>query len=154
MDLRKLFLDKTDHTGIQFFRYLFVGGIAFAADFGTLAILVELFGMRERELLAAAIAFVVGLTVNYLISTMWIFKKSAISNRAVEFVIFALIGVVGLGINEAIIWLFQEVLSKKMILGPLLHADQYYLAGKIISTAVVFLWNFIARKWILFNKKG
>jgi hypothetical protein len=38
-----LFMDKTDNTSLQFFRSLFVGGIATVADMGVLAILTKLF---------------------------------------------------------------------------------------------------------------
>ena len=41
--LKKLFVEKTDDTLIQFFRSLFVGGIATIADMGALAVAVECF---------------------------------------------------------------------------------------------------------------
>ena len=47
---------------------------------------------------------------------------------------------VGLGLNELIMYLGCEKLQ--------LH----YMVAKLISTAVVFFWNFFARKFILFNK--
>jgi putative flippase GtrA len=53
--------------------------------------------------------------------------------------IFAVIGLVGLGLNEGIIWSFTD----------LVHF--HYLISKIISAIVVFFWNFFARKKILFS---
>ncbi|MHB1484728.1 MAG: GtrA family protein [Saccharofermentanales bacterium] len=153
MNVKELFLYETDKTSVQFFRYLFVGGIAFAADFGTLAFLVEVSGFRDMELQAAAIAFIIGLTVNYLISKYWIFKNHRITNKVIEFAIFALIGLVGLGINELIILFFQKVLSEYLVFGNLISAKQYYLIGKVFSTVIVFVWNFAARKIILFRVK-
>ena len=90
-------------------------------------------------LLSAALAFLMGLTVNYLLSTCWVFDKSRISNVWAEFAVFALIGVVGLGLNELIIYLCTGVWG------------MWVMLSKIISTGIVFFWNFFARKYILFR---
>ena len=149
MKIKELFTGETDNTFIQFFRYLFVGGFAFVVDYGTLMLLVEVFGFNAK--LAAVIAFILGLAVNYILSTLWIFKSSKIGNRLAEFAAFALIGVIGLGINELIIWLFDDVIAPRKPLS-FIPEDKYYLIGKLVSTAVVFVWNFAARKFIIFNK--
>ena len=135
--LKIVFVDKTNNTLIQLFRYLFVGGVAFIADISTLALLTEKFAVHY--LLSAGVAFLVGLTVNYLISIYWIFPKSSLSNRSAEFAVFAAVGVIGLGLNEAAMWIFTDTLSF------------HYMASKVISTAVVFFWNFIARKILLYR---
>ena len=96
--------------------------------------------------------FVAGLLVNYVLSTFWIFKKSKIKNRLAEFAAFAAVGVVGLGINAAIIWFFKDILASKLIFGTLLPQDKYYLVGKLVSTVIVFIWNFAGRKFIIFDK--
>lgn len=151
MKLKSLFVGDTNNTFIQFFRYCFVGGLAFLVDFGAIYFFVEV--LRFDQIAAATIAFVEGLIVNYLLSTFWIFKNSKIKNPLAEFLAFALIGVIGLGINAAIIWLFRDVLAPMHLFGSILPADKYYLAGKLVSTVIVFLWNFIARKVFLFGKK-
>lgn len=149
MKLKDLFVGETNQGTVQFFRYFFVGGLAFVADYGTMALLVEVFSCDE--LIAGAAAFILGLIVNYLLSTFWVFRHSRVGNKAAEFLLFALIGVIGLGINEAIIWLFRDVLAARHLFGDLIAADKYYLVGKLVSTVVVFLWNFFARKFFLFD---
>ncbi|SDB12270.1 Putative flippase GtrA (transmembrane translocase of bactoprenol-linked glucose) [Ruminococcaceae bacterium FB2012] len=151
MKIKELFSGETDNTFIQFFRYLFVGGFAFVVDYGTLMLLVEVFGFNAK--LAAVVAFILGLIVNYILSTLWIFKNSKIGNRLAEFAAFAVIGVIGLGINELIIWLFDDVIAPRKPL-DFIPEDKYYLIGKLVSTAVVFIWNFAARKFIIFNKNS
>ena len=138
VSLQSLFTGKTSDTLVQLFRYAFVGGLAFIVDYSTLWILTEVFGVHY--LLSAAISFILGLTTNYLLSTLWVFSDSRLENRWAEFAVFALIGVVGLGLNELIMWTGTDVMH--------LH----YMLSKIISTAIVFFWNFFARKFILFNK--
>ena len=130
--------EPTDNGWIQLFRYTFVGGVAFLADFGLLAGLTELAGLNY--LLSAALSFIVGLTVNYLLSVQWVFASRKLADRRAEFLLFALIGVVGLGLNELFLWLFTEFVG------------WYYLVSKIVATVIVFFWNFLARRIILFRK--
>lgn len=133
-----MFKDKTSNTFIQLFRYGFVGGIAFLVDFVFLYCLTEFVGLPY--LVSAAISFILGLVTNYLLSTVWVFNQRVVTNRSKEFIVFSVIGIIGLGFNELIMWFGSSVL-------PL-----YYLLSKIISTVFVFFWNFFARKYILFNK--
>lgn len=151
LKIKELFSGETDNTFIQFFRYLFVGGFAFVVDYGVLMLLVEVFDFNAT--LAAVISFTLGLAVNYILSTLWIFKNSKINNRLAEFIAFALIGVIGLGINELIIWLFDDVIAPHQPLS-FIPQDKYYLIGKLLSTVIVFIWNFAARKFIIFNKNN
>lgn len=80
MQLRALFVEKTDNPFLQLFRYVFVGGIAAVFDFGTLYLLDEF--CRIHHLLAAAVAFLVGVTVNYLISKQFVFTQKKASPGA------------------------------------------------------------------------
>lgn len=135
--LDKLLKAPTDNIVIQLFRYLFVGGTAFVVDFGLLAALTELCGVPYQ--LSACISFIGGLCVNYILSIKWVFDSSARTRgeSITEFISFALVGVVGLGLNALIMWLFTEKI--------MLH----YLVSKIISTIIVFAWNFLARRSLI-----
>ena len=102
---KKIFYGASDNLLIQFVRYFFVGGFAFIVDFGLLYILTEYAGLHY--LLSATLSFIAGLVVNYIISCIWVFNNSKFRNRIVEFLFFAAIGVVGLGFNDLLIWLFR-----------------------------------------------
>ena len=133
----RLLKGRTDTTSIQLFRYTFVGGLAFIVDFGSLFVLTDLFGIYY--LISAALAFILGLATNYVLSIIWVFSSRTLRNKWFEFGIFALIGIVGLGFNELFIWFFTE------------RVHFHYLQSKIVSTVLVYLWNFSARKFILFR---
>ncbi|MBQ7529992.1 GtrA family protein [bacterium] len=152
MKLKELFINKSSSTAIQFFRYIFVGGGATVLHWGLLLFFREWVGLDAN--VANAIGFMGGLICNYLISTYWVFDASSIENKGVEFTAFAVIGVVGLGINQAIIWLFDKPLARMEFFESLLPADKYYIVGQVLATAVAFFWNFFARKYLLYNKKG
>ena len=122
----------------ELLRYFVVGGLAFGVDYGSLWLLTEVCGLHY--LWSAAIAFLLGLTCNYLLSTHWVFDDRRLENRRVEFLVFALIGIIGLGLNELFLYVGSD----------LLHV--HYMIAKLVSTGLVFLWNFFARKIILFSK--
>lgn len=131
------FKGKTTNTLVQLFRYLWVGGLSFIIDYISLFILTEY--LNINYLISAAIAFILGLTTNYQLSTIWVFSNSRLNNKFTEFTIFSIIGIIGLGLNEIIIYICSEYLHL------------YYMISKLISTAVVFFWNFMGRKYILFT---
>ncbi|MGZ7070659.1 MAG: GtrA family protein, partial [Methanobacterium sp.] len=86
-----------------------------------------------------AIAFTLGLIANYLLSISWVFNKRTLDNIWSEFTIFAAIGIIGLVLNELIIWLFTD------------YVGLFYLLSKIIAAALILFWNFFARKFTLFR---
>lgn len=137
--IQYVFKGKTNSTLLQLFRYTFVGGLAFLVDFGTLYILTEYF--KIYYLVSAGIAFIFGLTINYFLSVKWVFNSRAMENRMLEFLLFALIGLIGLGLNELFLWILTDILLI------------YYLLSKIITTIIVYFWNFFARKFLLFKKQ-
>lgn len=51
----------------------------------------------------SALTFNLGLIANYALSINWVFNKRAIANIWSEFMIFGVIGVIGLGLNELFI---------------------------------------------------
>ena len=136
-DFKALFADPTTNIFIQMFRYLFVGGCAFIVDWGSLFVFKQL---GCGLFLATALAFILGLTANYLLSKAFVFKAEKTKvNNAAEFVIYAVIGVIGLGLTE----LLMFILAEKLMI--------HYLIAKIIAAAIVLVCNFVARKLILYR---
>ena len=138
---RVLLIEDTDDTWIQLFRSLFVGGVATVVDFLVAALVREVLG--GNDVISNASGFVFGLITNYLISILWVFKKHNM-NIAKEFAIFTVIGIIGLCINTGIVF----------VLGKLWNSDEvrimFYVA-KLIATLITLIWNFAARKIILYK---
>lgn len=135
--LQTLFYNKSDNFLIQLFRYTFVGGVAYICDFSVLWFLTDIVGIHY--LLSASFGFLVGLTVNYILSIKWVFSNRVIKDKKMEVVFFAIIGVVGLGLTELFMWVFTDLI--------LFH----YLLSKVFSTVITYAWNFLARKFLLFK---
>ena len=136
-NIKIIFHEKTNSFFVQLFRYVFVGGIAFLVDWGSMILMVFL-GLNEY--VAVAIAFILGLITNYILSKIFVFQEGAGKMNAVgEFVAYGVIGVVGLAITEGLMALMLEIIG--------IH----YMIAKIITAAIVLLWNFIVRKIFLYN---
>ncbi len=121
----------------EFARSAVVGGIAFICDASALFSLTRFLGVNY--LVSAPIGFAFGTVVNYVLSRSWAFQHRTLKSTPAEMTVFTLIGVVGLGLNEEILWFFQSRLGI------------YYLFAKGVSGVVVFGWNFGARKLALFR---
>lgn len=121
----------------QFCRYTVVGGAAFMLDAGILWLLTE-YG-KLYYLWSAALAFVAGLAVNYLLCRCWVFSLRTYQCAATEFSLFAGIGLLGLGGNELLLWFFTQ------------QWGCYYLYSKMLAAVCIFCGNFYLRKMILFQ---
>ena len=135
--LREFALKKSDNLFVQSFKYAVAGGVAFFVDFLALYLLTNY--LHLHYLTSAAISYMLGSAVHYILSIFFIFGSRSLENQTLEFTIFALIGLIGLGMNEGVMWFFTE------------KVGLYYLYSKLIATFFIFFWNFSTRKFILFR---
>lgn len=128
MDLRRLIS--------QFLKFGVVGVIAFVIDFGTMVALTELAGFPP--VVSAGISYCVSTVFNYLASMRFVFAHREGLSRSREFAIFVVLSVIGLGLNEVIMWLGGRIVG-----------DEWYMLTKVVATALVMFWNFFSRKrWL------
>lgn len=130
----------------EFLRYAVVGGIAFIADFGSLVLSQELFlkNVSGGIYIATVIGFIVGLTVNYYLSLLFVFtqKKDQGKGRSLgAFLVFGIIGLFGLGLTELGMWIGIECL------------EWNYMLVKVSVTFVVLIWNYLGRKILIFKQE-
>lgn len=122
----------------QFMKFGVVGVIAFCIDYGILALLTEVFGVNY--LVSATISFTVSVVFNYVASMRYVFTHKEGMSKRREFIIFVVLSVIGLGINNLCMWAGVELFG--------IH----YLITKIGATAIVMVWNFVTR--IIFLDAG
>jgi putative flippase GtrA len=128
----------TDPLALELVRYTMAGGLASLVDVGLLVVLTR--GLGVYYLHAAAIAFGVGLLTSYLLSIAWVFQERTWQNPWVELGLFTLIGGIGLLWCGVCMWCLTE------------YAHLHYLCSKMGAALVVLLWNFFAKKWLLFHR--
>lgn len=147
--LKKVLVRKSGHPMIQFFRYGIVSAIAFGVDFGTLYLLTLAGFFRQYYILAATPAFLLGLLTSYFLSVNWVFPKRRVGSARKEFLIFSVIGVVGLGLTLAVIAFLTEIVLARWIV--ISDRQIRIILSKLAAAVVGILWNFFARKYLLFR---
>ena len=146
--LKAIFFDPTDNGFLQFFRYLFVGGIATVVDwllsFGS----EQLFGSvtpldaQIVYILATTAGFAGGLVTNFLLSRAFVFaaKEARAKTKFGEFLGHFTVGVIGLGMSYLIVWA-----------GTTFIVDIFMLF-RMTATIIVFVWNYLARKFFVYKQ--
>ena len=126
---------KQENLLIQIFKFGIVGATAFFIDFILLYLFKEKFGLNI--LVANTLSFCISTIYNYIASEKWVFEVKKEANQKKQFVTFIIFSVIGLILNDIIMFLSTDVLNI------------YYLLAKIIATAIVMVFNFITRKLFL-----
>ena len=137
INVNRLFRSSSDNLAVQAFRFIVVGLVAFAADFSLLMIAVNIW--EWNYLGSAALAYMVGLTLNYCMCVRWVFSRRRFQDRRSEFILFTLIGISGLGLTELILWTGKDLMGVDLRL------------AKFASLFAVAVWNFALRKVLLFS---
>jgi len=111
----------------KFLKFCTVGMSGMFIDFGTTWILKE--KVKINRYVANTCGFILAASSNYLWNRVWTFESQS-KQIGFEYFSFFTIALVGLGINNLVLWF----LSDKM-------KFNFYLS-KIFATGVVTLWNF------------
>jgi len=118
-------------------KYGFASAAALALDYGLLLLLHNCVGLPY--LVAAAIGFGAGLVLVYALSVRYVFNGRRRLSSGPELLGFLVTGVLGLALNEVLMSFFVEQLLLSVAL------------AKIPTAGFVFLFNFIARRAMLFS---
>ncbi len=125
-------------------RYVVVGGLAFLVDFGTLVAFQELYFEKfSWGVYASTVTgFCAGLAVNYSLSLLFVFTQSKDRGKGRTlgaFVVFGVVGLLGLAWTELGMWFGIEILYWN------------YMIVKVFVTGAVLVWNYLGRKFLIFR---
>lgn len=131
---------------LEFMRYVIVGGSAFIIDLFLLYIfksyILDDLGTTGIYI-STAIGFIGGLIYNYALSIVFVFENAKKNNKGKSlgsFIIFSIIGIIGLGMTEFGMYVGLEIIEIN------------YLIVKIFVTGIVLFWNYVARKILIFKE--
>ena len=122
---------------IQLIKFGIVGVVATVIDFGVLMFLTEI--LHIDVLVSSAVAFSVSVIANYILSMLFVFKGGK-NGKVKEFILFVVLSIGGLLINQFIMWLGTEIMTA------------YYLWAKVFALVFVPIYNFVTRKIFLEKK--
>lgn len=116
-------------------KFILAGTATATLDYLILYLLTEHAGLGY--FFSAAIGFVLGSVCNYVLSIRWVFIPGKF-RQSIEFTLFMLMTVVGLMINQFIMWFMVDII--------LIH----YLLAKAVAIPAVTVWNYISKKKLVF----
>ena len=108
----------------------------FVADYAVLLLLKEWVGLHY--LIAVPIAFLAGITVNYLIGVWFVFRRGNLT-LGKELLMFITISLLALAVTEGSMYLLTD----------LLRID--YRISRLISGVVTYLFNFFSRRFLIYR---
>ena len=126
---------KKEKLFIQIFKFGIVVVTAFVIDFLFLYLSKEF--CHFPVILANTLSFIISVIYNYIASVKWVFDVNKEKSAKKQFVVFIIFSVMGLLLNDLIMWVSVDFLNI------------YYLLAKIIATFIVMIFNFITRKMFL-----
>lgn len=132
-----LFVRKTENPWVQFFRYFFSGGTAFAVYFALLYVLTEyghLFHMTSL-----VIAYLISMFVNFLISKYAVFSSHG-QKSSMQFAKFFSVALVGLCLQYGLVYLFTSLTLQ-------------YLVANVVASAMVYVVSFSLNRSFTFRQK-
>lgn len=119
----------------QFAIYLFVGACATAVEWVAFYLLRH--SIYMHYMLATTIAFIISTFANWIIGKWLLFHEK--QNIIKELAKIYITSVVGLLMNLLIMWVAIDLIGIQDML------------AKIIATGVVFFWNFLVRKLLIYK---
>jgi len=120
----------------KFLKFCVVGSSGMIIDFGITWLLKE--RVKINKYIANSTGFVLAATSNYFFNRLWTFESRDI-HIAEQYSLFVIIAIIGLGINNFIIYILHGRLKYN-----------FYLS-KLFAIVIVTIWNFLLNFLITFR---
>ena len=127
----------------QFISYFFVGGVAAIVELVMFFIFANV--LQINYFVSTVIAFIFSTTANWILGRITTFKDNNTykDKKAKEAFLVFIVSAIGLLFNLILMYLFVTVMGFDSSLGKTL--------SKIAATGIVFIWNFLIRKLVIYK---
>lgn len=127
----------------QFISYFFVGGVAAIVEWVMFFIFANV--LQINYFVSTVIAFIFSTTANWILGRITTFKDNNTykDKKAKEAFLVFVVSAIGLLFNLILMYLFVTVMGFDGSLGKTL--------SKIAATGIVFIWNFLIRKLVIYK---
>ena len=120
----------------KFWRFFIVGGGGFAIDVSMTYLMLR--GLRWHKYLSNSLGFLCGVTFNYTLNRLWTFSSND-PQGMLQYTKFALIGVIGLGIVNGVVYILHTL-------------NRFpFFRSKVLAMIVFMFWNFSANYFYTFR---
>ena len=157
----------------ELFKFLVTGLVCALADFLTTALFLKICGAlpaAAQSAIALLAGFLVGVTLNYILSTFWVFrgKQDRSVTKSKKFIIlFVVFSAIAYGLSYGTYELYRIIIVKAASIN-INDADINYILkftfwgdalfwlfflAFFLKTLVGLIWNYFTRKFILYKRK-
>jgi len=155
------FIKKHQSLIMEILRFLLVGGLATLVDFGVFELcmycIFKNLSSPSDLIISTSLGFLIGNIINYILSIVFVYKgaKDDKETQTIKaFLIFTLIGVVGLGIKVGV-----QVGGNYLVDSIFTTNNAFWLwvletFVYCVATLIVLIWNYIGRKIFIFKNKN
>ena len=131
-------------------RFALTGGVCFLVELGVLILLKGKLGIDT--LIATPIAFLISVILNYLLCVVWVFRGAKNQGAGAK-AGFLITSVIGLGLNELLMFLFRLILGEDaVILTVAGKTINMYVLNKCLATLIVMISNYFSKRAVLYRK--
>ena len=121
----------------KFISYFFVGGMSAIIEW----ISFYIFNMFINYTIATIISFMIATTFNYYLGKVLTFKNYKQSKK--DIISVFIVSFIGLIFNVIFMYIFIDIIKIR-----------FEMAAKIISTGLVFIWNYLSRRLFIYKKEN
>ncbi|MCL2097984.1 MAG: GtrA family protein [Bacteroidales bacterium] len=129
-------MENLEHFFWLFLKFAAVGGSGVVVDFSITYLLKEKANINRY--IANSVGFITAATTNYFLNRWWTFQSEN-PQITKEYLSFFVIALIGLLINNLMLYIFHE--KSKL---------NFYLA-KLMAIGIVTLWNFLMNYFFTFS---
>lgn len=157
----------------ELIKFLITGVVCAIADYLTSVLFLKICaGLPEalKSAISLLAGFIVGVTLNYILSTFWVFKgkqDNKVTKSAKFIVLFVVFSVIAYGLSygtyELCRFIFNNTASVNINDCDISYILQFTFWGDalfwlfalafVLKTLVGLVWNYFTRKYILYRRK-
>ena len=131
----------------EILKFAFTGGVCFVIEYAALILLKEL--LHIPVVAATPIAFLISVVFNYLLCVKWVFSGAKEGSKKAQLG-FLITSLMGLLLNWVIMWALTSLFGEDALLCALFGIEiKVYMLNKVIATALVMVWNYFTKRYVL-----
>ena len=161
--------NKDKKISLEIIRFAITGVVSAAIDFITcyiVTVLLKKTSMNDTLIVAIStlIGFIVSVIVNYILSTVWVFKNVKDKSKAktpLFIVLFIILSALGWGISFGTMelcriacnaWWSVDINAVELKFSAIATLDFWlYAIAFVLKTLLGMIWNYLTRKFILYK---
>ncbi len=165
-------MSKKENTW-ELVKFLITGLVCALADFLTTSLFLKVFAFLPgpaQSATALLLGFIVGVFLNYILSTYWVFKGKQDSKvtKSIGFIIaFVILSVIAYGLSYGTYELCRMLIANNLGMNinecniSYIFQPKHWLEGLFwlfilaffLKTLVGLIWNYFTRKYILYRRR-